>query len=278
MKSASLMDTNQSLLLNGVVMHQRHRPIRHRFIYPLFALRLNLSQLKKHGSPLHPFLFGVNCLRPVSVFYKDHGPRTGDDLETWAFNLLRQAGCKNHDEIDGDIILQTFPRIFGFVFNPISLWYCHNKEGVLMAVIAEVSNTFGERHNYVLQAHDGKAIHSTTTVSCSKQMHVSPFCELKGHYEFHFSEHAHRSLVRIDYLFEDKELINTAMATNKLIFNNLNLIRMLIKFPFLSIGVVSRIHIQALRLWLKRVPFFHKPKQAPIQFSYSQTREECKHD
>jgi DUF1365 family protein len=276
MKLEQTMDTHTSQLLEGIVMHQRRSPILHRFIYPLFVLRFNLSEYKRQGTSLSPLLFGINRKRPVSLHFKDHGARTGDDLETWARTLLAQASNmnannaeKNANAIDGDIVLQAFPRVFGFVFNPISLWYCHRQDGALMAIIAEVNNTFGEHHCYVLEDGQGNCISPASTLSCKKQMHVSPFCEVKGHYQFQFKEHAQRSLIRIDYHLNQSALINTTLATQKHALNNANLMRLLFKYPFLSLGVVLRIHTQALRLWLKRVPFFSKPKLAPLPYSNS---------
>lgn len=278
MKFGQAMDTQTSLLMEGIVMHQRRSPILHRFIYPLFVLRFNLTEYKKQGTSLHPLLFGINRKRPVSLHFKDHGSRTGADLETWARSLLYEANCQHADQVNGDIVLQAFPRVFGYVFNPISLWYCHRQDGALMAIIAEVNNTFGERHCYVLEEHQGQAIQRDSVLFCKKQMHVSPFCEVAGHYQFQFKEHAQRSLTRIDYHLADSVLINTTLATQKQALTNANLLRLLFKYPFLTFGVVFRIHTQALRLWLKRVPFFSKPKLAPIPHSHSQAPEEIYYD
>lgn len=232
-------------------MHQRLRPVLHRFIYPIFFIRLNLAETEHVSGPI----FGINRLRFMSVYFKDYGPRDGSDLLTWMRRLL----TSNCIQADGDIFLQTMPRICGYAFNPISLWYCHDKQGKLVAVLAEVNNTFGEHHLYLLQAQDGLAIHKNTSLRSEKMMHVSPFCEVKGSYHFRFDERTNSCLVKIDYKDTEASLINTAVSGKKIAFNNANLIKVLLRQPLLTIGVMWRIHWQALLLWRKKVPFFRQP-------------------
>jgi DUF1365 family protein len=250
-----------SSLIVGKVMHQRLRPVLHRFVYPIFFLRINLAETGKMSNAL----FGINRLRPISLYFKDYGPRDGSDLLQWMQQLLEQHGIDDH----GDIFLQTMPRLFGYAFNPISIWYCHNRQGQLVAVLTEVNNTFGEHHLYLLRTHDDAPIRGNSTLISTKMMHVSPFCEVKGSYAFRFRENRDTCLVKIDYNDTAGILINTAISAKKLAFNKANLIKTLLGQPLLTIGVICKIHWQALLLWRKRVPFFRQPAPAESQITLS---------
>ena len=232
-------------------MHQRLRPLLHRFVYPIFFIRMNLAETDR----LNGSIFGINRLRLMSLYFKDYGPRDGSDLLSWIRKLL----TNNFIRADGDIFLQTMPRICGYAFNPISIWYCHDSQGQLVAVLTEVNNTFGEHHLYLLRAQDGQEINKNTPLTSQKMMHVSPFCEVKGSYDFRFDERAYSCLVKIDYKDAEVSLINTAVSGKKIAFTNANLIKVLLRQPFLTIGVMWRIHWQALLLWRKKVPFYRQP-------------------
>ncbi|AMP05969.1 DUF1365 domain-containing protein [Collimonas pratensis] len=248
--------TSNALLIRGQVMHERLRPAHNRFVYPVFYLRLNLSQLNQHRS----IWFGVDCKRPVSLRTRDYGARDGTALITWIRNLL----AEHEITADGEIWLQTFPRIFGFVFNPVSFWYCYDQHKDLRAVLAEVNNTFGETHRYLLTADHEEVITSESTLSCQKRLHVSPFCPLRGSYYFRFRDGIHTTFTGIDYHDDDGLLLKTSIGGHIQPLQSGTMLTALLKQPFLTLGIVGRIHWQALKLWLKRVSFFHKP-QAPLQ-------------
>ena len=127
-------------LFFGKVVHRRLRPAAHQFVYPVYFCLLPLSSLERLGNAL----FSVNRFNLFSFHYADHGARDGSHPLAWIRALLNE----NEIVADGEISLQCFPRVLGFVFNPVSFWYCHNNTGELVAVLAEVNNTFGERHNY----------------------------------------------------------------------------------------------------------------------------------
>ncbi len=244
------MNTGSALII-GKVMHQRMRPVLHRFIYPVFFIRINLSAPEK----LNSAVFGINRWRPLSLYFKDYGPRDGSDLYSWVRQLLEMHEINS----GGTIFLQTFPRLFGYAFNPVSLWYCHNTQGQLNAILAEVNNTFGERHLYLLHAEGGATITNQTELISQKMMHVSPFCEVKGQYHFRFQEHDHSCKVKIDYADADEILIHTAISGQKQAFSTANLLKALLRQPLLTFGVMFRIHWQAFLLWRKHVPFFTAP-------------------
>jgi len=233
-------------LVMGHVMHDRLRPRRNRFRYPVFYLRLNLAELSGYDS----ILFGVDRRRPVSVRTADYGPRDGSDLLLWARELLRSQGM----EADGEIWLQTFPRIWGYVFNPVSFWFCHDRAGALVAVLAEVNNTFGETHFYLLAIDP-----ATGEAHCGKTMHVSPFCKVEGTYQFRFRTVSRSHVARVDHSDAEGVLLRTALSGRAVRLSDRALAWALARHPLQSLGIVARIHWQAFRLWLKGVPFFGKP-------------------
>lgn len=240
-----------ALLVRGQVMHQRLRPVQHRFVYPVFYLRLNLARLGEAGNAW----FSIDRRRLMSLRQRDYGPRDGSDLHAWMRAQLAAAGLH---QADGEIWLQTFPRLFGFVFNPVSFWYCHDRQGQLRAVLAEVNNTFGEHHRYLLTAPDGAPIDSTMEPSCIKQLHVSPFCAVRGHYVFRFRDSASTAMTAIDYHDDasGQALMHTAVSGRIQPLTAGAALGALCRQPWLTVGIVLRIHWQALLLWRKRVPWF----------------------
>jgi DUF1365 family protein len=241
----------------GRVFHCRRRPVRHAFAYPVFFLRVPLSAMASAGRGI----FSVDRPNLLSLQSRDHGARDGSPLEPWVRAKLAQAGVRN---ADGEILLQAFPRVLGFVFNPVSIFHCLDRAGSLRAVLCEVSNTFGERHNYVLAHGDGRPIRPNDWLRAEKVFHVSPFCEVEGFYRFRFAGDATAQFAQIDYHDRDGKLIVTAIDGKAEPIGARSLARAFLGYPFLTAGVVARIHWQALRLWLKRVPFFSKP-EPPLQ-------------
>jgi hypothetical protein len=249
-------------LLIGQVMHRRLRPVVNAFTYPVFFVQLPLADLAAASGPL----FSVDRFNLLSFHQRDHGPRDGSPLLPWIRSQLRGCGLPD----DGEVILQCFPRVFGFVFNPVSFWFCRNRDGELIAVLAEVSNTFGGRHCYLLHNADGAPLSAAQTVAASKTFHVSPFCEVAGGYRFRFLVERERPLVRIDYDDTAGALLLTSIAGRPTTWSTRALLGALLRMPLLTAGVVFRIHWQALRLWIKGVPFFgtrSSDQQQPLQES-----------
>lgn len=254
----------QPELCVGTVVHHRLRPAAHHFSYPVFFLRIPLSCL----DALPNRYLSRERFNLMSFYACDYGPRDGSDLLLWARAQLAEAGL---DGIDGEVVLQTFPRLLGYVFNPITIWYCHARSGALRAVICEVSNTFGERHNYVLSVADGSDIAPDSSLTVDKQLHVSPFCEVRGHYRFRFLQDDARSHARIDYCDganEQDRLILTTIAGKPQALNARSTLRTFLRYPLFTLGVMARIHWQALVLWRKRVPWFRKPAPPALETSH----------
>jgi DUF1365 family protein len=240
-------------LVHARVMHARMRPVLHRFVYPVFYVRVSLARLDACQS----LWFGIDRRRPLAISTRDYGPRDGSSLEHWMRTLLAKHGI----QADGEIWLQTFPRVFGYVFNPVSFWHCHDVAGRLCAVLAEVNNTFGETHCYLLQLDE------SGQSAGAKQMHVSPFCEPAGSYRFRFRLNGVTPRTDIDYHDDQGLLIRTTLAGRSQPMSSRAAAAALLRYPLLGIGIVLRIHWQALRLWLKGVPFFRKPQRGADQIT-----------
>ncbi|AOW15288.1 cyclopropane fatty acid synthase [Hydrogenophaga crassostreae] len=241
----------------GHVMHRRLRPTVHAFVYPVFFVRLPLSQLAQSANRL----FSVDRFNVLSFHRRDHGPRDGSPLLPWIQRILREHGLPD----DGEVVLQTFPRVFGFVFNPVSFWLCHNARGELIAMLAEVSNTFGERHNYLLHHPAGVPLKDGQVLQAEKALHVSPFNKVEGGYRFVLNLNRDVQRIRIDYADSEGPLLLTALSGKTRKWSNRALLSAVAHMPALTLGVVFRIHWQAVRLWLKKVPFVGARSPIPHQ-------------
>lgn len=256
---------DSAFLLVGQVMHERLRPIRNRFVYPVFFLRCNVDKLAE----LDRWWFGVDRLHLLGLRQRDYGD---GQPGPWMRRILAEAKLPQ----DGEIWLQTFPRVLGYAFNPVSFWYCHDAQGRLIALLADVRNTFGERHRYLLSApgEEGEvtAIEPGQRLHCRKVFHVSPFCEVAGHYEFRLRDTDATGFVGIDYHDRDGLLLRTAVGGQRQPFDRRHVWRAVLRQPLLTFGVVARIHLQAFHLWRRKVVFFRKPAPPVQTLSHSRTQ------
>lgn len=252
------MNTRPQLCL-GHVMHRRLRPKVNAFVYPVFYVQLPVRDLAAANCGI----FSVDRPNLLSFRSEDHGPRDGSPLLPWIEGLLRQHGLP----ADGEIMLQTFPRVFGYVFNPVSFWYCHDRAGALVAILSEVNNTFGGTHSYLLH-RDGQPLRDGEEMTAQKLFHVSPFNEIEGGYRFRFHLQRAVQLARIDYDDAEGELLLTSISGKPRDWSAAALMGAFVRMPLLTLGVMARIHWQALKLWLKGVPFRGAhPATQPLQES-----------
>jgi DUF1365 family protein len=236
----------------GQVMHRRLRPVENRFAYRVFFLRLPLTRLEDCANAL----FSIEAPNLFSLRYRDYGARDGSHPLAWIRGLLAAQGL---ERADGEVWLQTFPRVLGYVFNPVSFWFCEDRAGRTRAILAEVNNTFGERHSYLLAHPDRRPIADGDEFAVPKALHVSPFCTLAGGYRFRFRNSGRLRMARIDYGDEGGPLLLTSIAGSARALRAAPLARAFFTHPLMTFGVIARIHWQAARLWLKRVPYFPKP-------------------
>lgn len=244
----------------GQVRHTRLRPALNRFAYPTYFLMLPMRRLR--AAP-HAAL-ARNRFGLISFHDRDHGDGRADSL-AWLDELLEHDGIA---DANGEVWLHCYPRVLGHTFKPVSFWYCHRADDSLAAVVVEVNNTFGERHCYLL--HGPQLGYGKEQVA-TKVFHVSPFCAVNGHYRFRFMHGtAHptgdagrvvmsRTVARIDHDDELGALIQTSVSGALEVLSDRSLRRAFFGMPLMTLGVIGRIHWQALRLWIKRVPFWRKP-------------------
>ena len=245
----------QALLATGVVRHQRLRPRAHAFDYRTYFLLLPMRTLRREGDgALVRNRFGL-----VAFHDRDHGDGRADAL-AWLDELLQREGVA---DADGEAWLQTYPRVLGYVFKPVSFWYCHRADGSLAAVVAEVNNTFGERHCYLLA---GAGLGWGRELQARKVFHVSPFCDVQGGYRFRFMRTAERIVARVDHDDEAGALLKTSVSGTLAPLTPAAVRAAFLGMPLMTLALIARIHWQALRLFTKRVPFFGKPA-APAAFT-----------
>jgi DUF1365 family protein len=232
----------------GQVRHARLRPARNSFTYGTYFLMLPMRGLRAQPSrALARNRFGL-----ISFHDRDHGDGRADSL-AWVDELLAREGVA---DADGEVWLHCYPRVLGVTFKPVSFWYCHRAAGTLAAIVVEVNNTFGERHCYLLR---GAGLVFGNELRATKVFHVSPFCAIEGDYRFRFMRTADRTVARIDHHDADGPLLQTSVSGRLEPLTAASTRRAFFGMPMMTLGVIVRIHWQALKLWTKRVPFFHKP-------------------
>ena len=241
----------------GQVWHTRLRPRRHRFVVPTFFLLLPMRTLR--AQPAAAGALAMNRRGALAFRDSDHGdgrPASAGGALAWLEELLQREGI---EDTDGEIWLHCYPRVLGYSFKPVSFWYCHRRDGSLRAVLAEVNNTFGERHAYLLDPADWGA-----PLQARKVFHVSPFCPVEGSYRFQFQRSGTpgraTTRVRIDYHDADGPLLLTGIGGRLQPLDAAARRHALWRYPLLSLGVMARIHWHALLLWVKRAPLHAKPQ------------------
>ena len=243
-------------LYRATVMHRRRIPPFYRFTYRLFYLLVDVDRLDELDRGLR--WFSHNRFNLLSLRDADYGDRTRGGLRRWATTVLAAAGLA----LDGGRIrLLTLPRVLGHAFNPLSLWYCEHADGRLLAVIAEVRNTFGERHSYLLRVPASAGATGAYSFSqvAEKCFHVSPFFDLRGRCHFTLDAPGERLRVLIHETREGEPILDATLAGERAALSDGALLRQLAAMPGMTLKVVAAIHWQALGIWLRGARFHRKP-------------------
>lgn len=240
-------------VLDASIFHARHRPRRNGFRYGAVYLALPTAGLQK-GQP--STLFSIDEPNLFGIRATDYGDRSTSP-DAWIRGVLADW---NFPEANGEVVLITMPRVFGFVFNPVNFWLCFDKAGCLRAVLAEVNNTFGERHGYLCFHDDHRPIVPQDSLRTRKVFHVSPFIDVKGEYRFRFSYAPDQIAIAIDLFDDEGLLLSTTIGGTLQPLTTWRLLRALLVNPVLPLKVVGLIHYQALKLWFKRTALFRKPE------------------
>lgn len=244
-------------IVDAVVVHRRLRPRVNAFRYRVAYLCLGLDALEKAaGRWLKVDRGGL-----VSFRRADHGGRDGGDLRVWLRSILDAQGLGA--TCDGEIVLMTLPRLLGYVFNPVSFWFCRDRAGALRAVLCEVNNTFGETHCYLVHRDDRGPLAADEWLEGRKVFHVSPFLPVEGNYRFRFR--LDDEIVHVDVNYHDPAglMLATSVGGRREPLADRTVVRRFLGRPMMTLGVVARIHWQALKLWRKRARFYRKPAPPP---------------
>ncbi|MBV8563746.1 MAG: DUF1365 domain-containing protein [Actinobacteria bacterium] len=237
----------RSAVYAGTLMHARRSPARHVFRYPVSYWLFDLDELPELERRL--WLFSVNRRNLVTLRDRDHFDGTMPLKEA----VRRLAGDASIERV----LMLTQPRVLGYVFNPVSFYWCYRADGSLACVVAELNNTFGERLPEVLRGPELRYEHR-------KRLHVSPFFGLDQSYEYAFSQPGDEVWARI-HVRDDAGArpLTAVLHGRRRELSNRSLAALLLRYPLQPLQVIALIHFEALRLWLKRVPFHHKPPFVP---------------
>lgn len=240
-------------IYRGTVKHKRLMPFVHELDYSVFSLLLDIDRLEVTAKASR--LLSYNRPGVLSFHDKDHGPRDGTPLRPWLNRTLKEHGF---DLQDCPVRLLTFPRLWGYVFNPLSVYYCYDTNNRLAVVLYEVSNTFGEWHGYLLPVGDSR--NGPISQRAEKVFHVSPFMPLDGSYAFTLkppSENLSMVIRHQDPVGADRMI--ATHAGRRLDLSASTLAAMMLKHPLMSLKVFAGIHWEALKLWKKGATFHPKP-------------------
>ena len=233
-----------SIIYDGNVIHRRFKPKEHYFKYKVFSLLIDIDELEIIQKKIK--IFSYNKFNIISFFDIDHGPRDGTPIKDWVIDNLKKIGI-NNEKIQ--IKLFCYPRIFGYVFNPLSIFFIYDQNSKLISILYEVKNTFGEQHTYVFKTNDDKII----TNNCTKKFHVSPFINMECQYYFRVLKNSEKISIIIDQKDNEGKLLYASQDGKAKDFNEKNLIISYISHPLMTLKIIAAIHYEALKLWLKGI-------------------------
>ena len=239
-----------SAIYNGKVIHKRFKPKVHYFKYKVFSLLIDLSELEILDKKVN--FFSYNKFNLISFYEKDHGDRDGSSLTLWVKKNLEKYNIQAKDI---KIKILCYPRIFGFVFNPLSVFYIYNLQDQLISILYEVKNTFGEQHTYLFKVtKDANLIQN----NCSKKFHVSPFIEMNCNYFFRLLKPGNKISVIIDQYDNEGQILYASQDGTRSDFNTQHLIKSYLKHPIMTFKIILAIHFEAFKLWAKGIKFIKK--------------------
>jgi DUF1365 family protein len=251
-------------LYAGRLFHERRIAPLYRFRYRVFSLLLDIDRLDE--ADRRHRLFSHNRFNLIGFRDRDHGPKDGSPLRPWIDARLAEAGI---DLAGGRVQLLCYPRVLGYVFNPLSLWYCRHADGSLRAVLAEVRNTFGEWHGYLI--HDqGAALSERLHDRAHKVFHVSPFLPRNGHYRFRLQAPGERYGATVNWHSAEQPETPALIAVQtgeRRRGGDLGLLRIAVTVPLMTLKVITAIHWQALKIWLRGGRFHRRPAPPDSEIS-----------
>jgi uncharacterized protein len=251
------IEGDAAALYIGKVMHARLKPVGHRFSYRVMSLLIDLDRLDV--ADRQTFLFGVNRPALYSFYESDHGERDGSSLRLYA------QGCATEHGIDltgGRVLLLCYPRLFGYTFNPLSVYFCYRADGQPALIIYEVRNTFGDIHAYALPVRAGELSPAGIRQEQDKRFYVSPFVGMTMRYYFRVVPPKDRVKLRILETDSEGPLLSATFSGHRRALTARELLRSFVSLPAVTVKIMAAIHWEALRLWLKGVRLVPRPNKA----------------
>ena len=239
-----------SYIYNGTVIHKRFKPKKHYFKYKVFSLLINLSELDELVKNIS--FFSLNKFNIISFYERDHGARDGSSLVSWVKQNLK---ANNISTENIKIKLLCYPRILGYVFNPLSVFFIYDKDERLISILYEVKNTFGEQHTYVFRVEDENKLIQN---NCKKKFHVSPFIKMDCNYFFKVLNPGEKLSVIIDQYDEKGKILFASQDGIRSDLISMNLMISYLKHPLMTFKIISAIHFEAFKLWVKGIKFVKK--------------------
>ena len=239
-----------SCIYNGTVIHKRFKPKEHFFKYNVFSLLIDLSELDELNKKIRFFSF--NKFNLISFHEKDHGERDGSSIIEWVKLNLKNNNI-SYDKIK--IKLLCYPRILGYVFNPLSVFFVYDENEKLISILYEVKNTFGEQHTYVFRVDNESNLIQN---NCSKKFHVSPFIEMDCKYFFRILNPNKKLSIIIDQYDKDGKILFASQDGKRSDLDSKQLIKSYLKHPLMTFKIISAIHFEAFKLWAKGIKFIKK--------------------
>jgi len=245
-------------LFLGPVMHHRMKPREHRFSYFVFSVLLDLDRLGEAAGQSR--FFSVNSFNLLSFHEKDHGPRNGSSLRQHVDALLAGTGL----EAPARVLLLAYPRVLGYGFNPLSVYYAYDRQDRLTALVYEVRNTFGGLHTYVAPVAPGQASDAGIRQEQRKEFYVSPFVSMEQRYYFRMLPPGRHVRVRILEKDKDGPLLAATFSGSRRPLRTGEILKACAKVPLLTHKVIGAIHWEAFKIWRKRVPFHKRPEDTAL--------------
>jgi len=249
-----------SCIYNGIVTHHRFKPVKHTLKYNTFSLFVDLDELEKLHKGIK--IFSFNKFNLFSFYNKDHGPRDGSSLKEWVLKNLKKF---NINENISNIKLLCYPRIFGYVFNPLSIFYCYESEK-LRAIFYEVKNTYNEQHTYIFKVID----HEKIEQKCKKKFYVSPFMNMNTYYNFRLLNPNEKLSVFIKQTDDQGAILTAAQVGDKKEFSFKQLLINFFKYPLMTIKIITSIHFEAFLLWKKGAIYRKRNEKNLNNLSYEE--------
>ena len=249
-----------SCIYNGVIKHQRFKPIKHSLNYKTFSLLLDLEEIESLDKKIS--IFSLNKFNIFSFYNLDHGARDGSSLKDWVLKNIKKFNINNNIT---KIKLLCYPRIFGYVFNPLSIFYCYENND-LRAIFYEVKNTFNEQHTYIFKIKDNEKI----VQKCKKKFYVSPFMDMETYYNFKLLNPKDTLSIFIKQTDGNETVLTATQTGDKKEFSLKQLIINFFKYPLMTIKIISSIHYEAFFLWKKGAVYRKRDNKILNNLSYEE--------